>query len=129
VVEHRYSHSAGRASPLKAYYVERNRLFVAMKNFPAGSLWRVPLTAAVRYFWHVVSMATGRGAAAEFQRQGHGGLRLVWFVIRAHFAVLASAVDLLGARREVRKHARISVEEFAALLKAHSISAKEVAAQ
>ena len=35
VVEHHYSHSAGGASPLKAYYVERNRLFVLVKNFPA----------------------------------------------------------------------------------------------
>ena len=34
VVEHHYSHSAGRASPVKAYYVERNRLFVLVKNFP-----------------------------------------------------------------------------------------------
>ena len=33
VVEHHYSHSAGRASPLKAYYVERNRLFVAGQEF------------------------------------------------------------------------------------------------
>ena len=38
VVEHRYSHSSGGASPLKAYYVERNRLLVVMKNFPAGRL-------------------------------------------------------------------------------------------
>src|ERR1700733_963755 len=26
VVDHHYSHTAGRATPLKAYYVERNRL-------------------------------------------------------------------------------------------------------
>ena len=38
VVDHHYSHSAGRASRLKAYYVERNRLFVAAKNFPAGDV-------------------------------------------------------------------------------------------
>ena len=38
VVEHRYSHSAGRASPLKAYYVERNRLYTIVKNFPASML-------------------------------------------------------------------------------------------
>ena len=38
IVEHRYSHSAGRASALKAYLVERNRLFVAMKNFPSRML-------------------------------------------------------------------------------------------
>ena len=35
-VVHRYSHSAGRASPLKAYYVERNRLYTAIKNLPAS---------------------------------------------------------------------------------------------
>ena len=38
VVEHHYSHSAGRASPVKAYYVERNRLFVLVKNFPGAML-------------------------------------------------------------------------------------------
>jgi len=41
VVEHHYSHTAGRASPLKAYYVERNRLWVLAKNFPGGYAgWR-----------------------------------------------------------------------------------------
>ncbi len=38
VVEHRYSHSAGKASALKAYYVERNRLFLAVKNLPMPEL-------------------------------------------------------------------------------------------
>src|SRR5689334_21572612 len=49
VVEHRYSHSAGRASPLKAYYVERNRLFVLVKNFPTVTLLRAPFVAFARY--------------------------------------------------------------------------------
>ncbi len=34
MVEHRYSHSAGRASAAQGDYVERNRLFVVAKNFP-----------------------------------------------------------------------------------------------
>ncbi len=40
VVDHAYSKSAGRASALKAYYVERNRLYTVMKNlslFDAGA--------------------------------------------------------------------------------------------
>jgi Predicted glycosyltransferases len=36
VVRHVYSHSSGRASALKAYYVERNRLFVILKRFPVS---------------------------------------------------------------------------------------------
>jgi GT2 family glycosyltransferase len=49
VVEHHYSHSAGRASRLKAYYVERNRLFVLAKNFPARMLAAAPFVSLARY--------------------------------------------------------------------------------
>src|SRR5207302_6137129 len=38
IVDHAYSSTAGRASSLKAYYVERNRLFLTVKNFPAANL-------------------------------------------------------------------------------------------
>ena len=48
VVEHHYSHSAGRASRLKAYYVERNRLFVLAKNFPARMLAAAPFVSLAR---------------------------------------------------------------------------------
>lgn len=129
VVEHRYSQSSGGASPVKAYYVERNRLFVVAKNFPVGELWRVPLAAMARYIWHVIWMVRGRGSAAEFRRQGNGGLRLVWFVIRAHAEALMSAFSLWNSRRDIRKRARISAAEFTDLLRRHSISPREVAAQ
>ena len=46
IVEHRYSHSAGKASALKAYYVERNRLFLVVKNFPARDLLLAPFYSA-----------------------------------------------------------------------------------
>ncbi len=55
VVEHFYSHSAGRATPLKAYYIERNRLYTVIKNFPARLLWRVPFASAWRYLWHLIA--------------------------------------------------------------------------
>jgi hypothetical protein len=52
----------GGASPLKAYYVERNRLFVLVKNFPAGMLLAAPFATAARYAgtsWYLL-----KGAAA-----------------------------------------------------------------
>ena len=54
VVTHRYSHSAGAASELKAFYVERNRLFVLARNFPARLLWKAPFSTLARYCWHLV---------------------------------------------------------------------------
>ncbi len=128
VVEHRYSLSAGRASPLKAYYVERNRLFVLVKNFPAALLAKAPLVALARYFWHALSLVRGRGAAAEFRSAGYNAARLAWFVLRAHLALLWWSPRLWRERRRIRRHARISARQFRALVEAHSISARQVAA-
>jgi len=128
VVEHHYSHSAGRASPLKAYYVERNRLFVAAKNFPAPMLAAAPLVSLARYCWHAWYLAKGRGSAARFRADGHGGARMPWYVVRAHFALAAEASRLWRERRAIRARARITPAVFRHLVRSHSISARKVAA-
>ena len=128
VVDHRYSHSAGRASPLKAYYVERNRLFLVVKNFPAADLLRTPFAALSRYWWHVASMRQGRGAAAEFHAEGNGAWRLALLVLQAHLALLENWGRLWKKRRHIRRIARISTAEFRRLLRMHAISPREVAA-
>jgi GT2 family glycosyltransferase len=128
VVEHHYSHTSGRVSALKAYYVERNRLFVIVKNFPAGMLLRAPLLALARYLWHVVSILEGRGSAAGFSRQSRNPLELIFIVLRAHCACLFRWRSLWRKRREIRRRARISAREFRRLLKAHSITPRQVAA-
>jgi GT2 family glycosyltransferase len=127
-VEHRYSHSSGRASPLKAYYVERNRLYMAIKNLPFAMLARAPWMAAARYFWHAVFMLQGRGKAAEFQRAGFSALLLPFLVLRAHASAIVRMPRLIGERRKIRKTARLSAAEFEQLLDRHSISIRQVAA-
>jgi len=86
-VEHHYSSSAGRVSPLKAYYVERNRLFVLLKNFPLSMLAAVPGATLARYFWHAISMGSGTSAAARFRKANSTG-QLVFIVLRAHLSLL-----------------------------------------
>jgi GT2 family glycosyltransferase len=128
VVEHRYSHSAGRASPLKAYYVERNRLLTVVKNFPLRMLWVAPFAAIARYAWHVAALATGRGKTGEFRESGSAAILLPWLVIRAHAAALLRLPALLAARRRIRAGRRISPAEFETLLEQHSIRVRQVAA-
>lgn len=127
VVEHHYSHSAGRASPVKAYYVERNRLFVLVKNFPAGMLAAAPLVAVLRYCWHLALMLVGRGSAARFRREGNAGARMLLYVLKAHAAVLWRLPALLGRRRELLAKARVSPVVYRRLLLSHAISARRVA--
>jgi GT2 family glycosyltransferase len=126
VVQHRYSHSAGRASALKAYYVERNRLFPVFKNFPAPQLLLAPLATIARYFWHLVAMVKGEGATAEFQRSG-SGFTLVWFVLRAHIAALRRLPILFAQRSAIRANAKLSPAQFGSLLRRYAISCRQVA--
>jgi GT2 family glycosyltransferase len=127
VVQHRYSHSSGRASALKAYYVERNRLFVVAKNFPASALVRVPFTSVARYTWHVYFMLRGEGTTGQF-RQGASGLALAWLVIKAHFALLGALRTLMAKRKAIRSCAKLTVREFEELMRRHAIAARQVAA-
>lgn len=128
IVEHHYSHSAGRASPLKAYYVERNRLFVLAKNFPAPLLLASPLVTVARYFWHGWFLLRGRGSAARFRADGNAGLQMLWYVLRAHAALAAHAGWLWRERKAIQRSARIEPAVFRHLLRSYAISARKVAA-
>lgn len=128
VADHHYSHSAGAASPVKAYYVERNRLFVLLKNFPAAMLWRAPFVSAARYLWHLRYLLEGRGSAARFRASGNAGPRMAWYVAKAHFAVFRRLGRLWRQRREIRMRARITPRVFERLVRSHGISARRVAA-
>ena len=128
MVEHHYSHSAGGTSPIKAYYVERNRLFVLVKNFPAGMLLAAPFATLARYLWHAWYILQGRGSAARFRAEGHAGPKMIWYIIRAHAALLAHVPRLWRQRREIRGRARITPAVFRHLMRCHSISARKVAA-
>ena len=113
---------------MKAYYVERNRLFVLVKTFPARMLIWAPLASLARYFWHVVYLLRGQGSAARFRAGGYAGPGMLWCVARAHAALLLHGRRLWLERRRIRASARITPAVFRHLLRAHSISSRRVAA-
>jgi GT2 family glycosyltransferase len=128
IAHHHYSHTAGRATPLKAYYVERNRLFLLVKNFPVRNLMAAPFVTLIRYGWHAISMLQGRGVAARFREEGNGGgLRLIGLVIRAHWSLLRNWNCVWRKRRAIARTARISRGAFGELLRAHAIGPRQVA--
>lgn len=129
VVYHRYSVSAGRASAAKAYYVERNRLYTVIKNFPAWSWPLLPLFSLARYAMHVWGLLTGRGLAAEFRRGDEKWWKLVIIVLTANLEALRRIPALLVKRRQAAKSAVLSGWAFWRLLRRHAVSAREVALQ
>jgi len=126
IVDHEYSKSAGRASALKAYYVERNRLYTVVKTFPLSMLALAPLYSVARYLWHLVYMAARTGKAAEF-RESHPSWLLPFLVVRAFVSTVVRSPYLLKERRRIFRSRKLSSKEFRALLSAHTISVRKVA--
>ncbi len=126
-VRHHYSWTAQAFSPLKARFVERNRLWVAIKNFPLVLLPAVPFAALLRYLWQLGAVWSDRGAAAEFVRSGeslHGAFAII---LRAWLDTLIHLPVLLRKRAGGRVGRRIGSIEFIRLLYRHRISTKELA--
>ena len=128
VVYHAYSKSAGRASELKALLVERNRLFLLVRNFPKRMLIAAPFMSLARYFWHVFYLTQGKGKAADFATSGGSRAALPLLVLRAHWEAARRLRTLLAERRGIRSKAYLTDRQFERLLTAHLIPLREVAA-
>jgi GT2 family glycosyltransferase len=127
LVYHHYSRTAGAFSPLKARYVERNRLWVAIKNFPCLRLLMVPAVSLFRYAWQLRAIRDDRGASAAFIRAGYSAgdvLRIVW---NAYLETAMYLPALLRKRALCRSRRRINPAEFSRLLDRYAISARDLA--
>jgi hypothetical protein len=101
---------------------------VLAKNFPARMLFAAPFAALARYSWHAWYLLQGRGAAARFRAEGNAGPKMLWYVLRAHAALLGALPRLWRQRRQIRAGARITPTVFRRLVRSHSITARKVAA-
>ena len=124
IVDHRYSHSAEKASALKAYYIERNRILMVMRTFPMKRLLASPFHTVVRYFFHWYSKQKGQGLASQYS----GGESIVSVLFRAWRDGIVKLPSAYRQRREILSKARLTPKQFESLLKSYRISSREVAA-
>lgn len=127
VVVHRYSGTAGTSSALKARYVERNRLWVAIKNFPLPLLLLVPVASLARYAWQVVAIRRNKGLAAAFMQSGYTFPDAVAIVLRAHWETLLEMPRLLRKRAAGARRRKVAPAEFGRLLRRHAMSLRDLA--
>lgn len=126
IVEHRYSQSAGAVSPMKAFLVERNRLFVVLKNFPLTDAIAAVCFAPARYLYHLREALAGKGKTAAFARSRHGW-QSPWLVLKAHVAALSALPRLLRQRELILTYTRVSKERFREAIYSHRATLEEVA--
>ncbi len=125
-VRHFHSAGLGRFSPKKAYFIERNRIWVLAKTYPWSMVLASPFHTLLRYLWNLYGLIADRGSAAGFQRD-NGPWPLVLALLRANWDGLLGLPTFLRLRRSYPR--RITPDEMCRLLKRHRISAREIALQ
>jgi GT2 family glycosyltransferase len=124
VVYHHYSRSVGAWSSLKAFYVERNRIWLVLKLFPASLILASPWHTAVRFALQAWGAVSGRGAAGRLAEE-RSLFHLALVTLRAWLSAAAGVPRVLQERRRVLR--RIDARAFAALIAENRLGAREVA--
>jgi N-acetylglucosaminyl-diphospho-decaprenol L-rhamnosyltransferase len=115
VVEHHHSGTSGEWSPFFIFHVDRNRLFMILKNAPPGFVLR----AFSRYGW-LAARSFGRGSARTILRRGRMRGEAVGSVgkgsagtrARVHIRVVASLLvhlpEMLAKRWRIRRGHKVA---------------------
>ncbi len=124
-VFHRYSSSSSKYSPFKAFLVERNRIWVLLKYFPAELIAASFFFTLRRFLLQFYGAVSGRGASARFSEE-HGFFYAVAILLKAWCAALTALPKIIGMRKWYRRK-RINRRELYRLFREFGISARELA--
>jgi len=111
VVYHKYSGTTLPFSRLKAYLVERNRIWVALKNFPAPLLPLTLLFTLARYQAALAACLLPRSSIAITARS-HNGERLFVTIARSWQNALAQSGRMVRKRRKIHGRKNLSLIGF-----------------
>jgi len=126
VVYHHSSSASGKYSPLKAYLVERNRLWVLIKYFPFRYMILSPFYTILRWTLQLYGALTGKGAAGRFTEE-HSFLMLAGVFIKAYFDAALGLHRMIGKRFKMKEIKNTGTKEFTLWLKKFRIGAAEIA--
>lgn len=125
VVYHKYSATTEPYSPLKAYLVERNRIWVVLKCFPPGMILVSPFYTLLRYIMQGYGALTGKGASGRLMESTSVSKTLAT-LMKAYITALAGLGRMLGKRREMKGVKKIGKSEFRMWFRRFGVGAKEV---
>jgi GT2 family glycosyltransferase len=126
IVYHHHSKRFGAYSPRKAFLVERNRIWVAIKNFPLPLLLLGQGYTLWRYLFQAYGALTGKGAAGRFT-DDFPRMELVKILTKVYLSLWKDLPLLFEKRRAIQRKRRISNREVFELMERFGISTREIA--
>jgi GT2 family glycosyltransferase len=125
IVHHRYSQSSSPYSPLKAFYVERNRVWIAVKYFPLSLLLESPFYTLLRFLLQGYGALIGRGAAGRFSEE-YSSLKLLKVLLKAYLSAVKGLPKMWKKRKEVKRWTRVSEGEVRSWFYRFGMTAREI---
>jgi GT2 family glycosyltransferase len=125
VVHHRHSASFGVYSPLKVMLIERNRILLAVKNFPWPLLLQNPFWTVRRLGWNAYGVIRRRGSAARFLEK-NGWRQIVVNLLWSYLSAVKLLPGALRKRRAIQRTKRVSNREMLTLLRRFQIDVREL---
>ena len=125
VIYHKSSGTAGQHSPLKAFYVERNRFWLTIKYFPSPLLFLSIFFTLYRFAFQAYGALTHRGAAGRFT-EIYSPVELVLILLKAYGSGISHLPRMWKKRRMLRPLRKVSYGEIFGWFKRFGISAKEI---
>jgi len=126
IIYHKGSGSTGRYSPFKAFHVERNRVWVAVKLFPLHLLILNPFYTLLRLFFQGYGALTHRGAAGQYTRE-YSLFSLFWILLKAYGSAMKFIFRMWRKRKAIQKSKKVQNKDFLDWLRRYGISARKIA--
>ena len=126
IIYHKNSGTAGQYSPVKAFYVERNRFWVTLKYFPAPLLVLSVFFTAYRFLFQAYGALAHKGAAGKFTRL-YSPWDLVIILLKAYLSGFLYIPRMWGKRRKLTVFRKVTYGEIYLWFKRFGISAREIA--
>lgn len=125
VVYHYYSGTTGKYTSMKAYLVERNHVWLAVKNFPLSRLLFFPFYTIWRDMFQVYGILLKRGAGGRFV-EDFSGARLFIILVKAFWSALGGIPMMARKRLSVQAKRAVSKKEISDWFKRYGLSMKEL---
>ena len=126
IIYHHSSATAGRYSPMKAYLVERNRVWILIKYFPLRYILLSPFYTGLRWTLQLYGALTGKGSAGKFTEE-YSLLKLVSVFLRAYADAIMGLRGAIRKRLAIKKIKQTGTRDFILWLKKFRLSAADVA--
>ena len=125
IVYHKHSETVGLYSPFKAFYTNRNRYFVIIKNYPLFLLPKAVFYLFLGYFHSVFSIAKNKGPSARLVEKS-GFSEAAKIIIRGWIDVVKYLPAMLKKRSYIMKNKKISNKEVKKNVEKYVVNLKKI---